>query len=200
MPREASAIEWSPALVLFIQTYVLNGGDADKARAEAMLPEDFDTTAFLAEPEVKDRISGLREAAITVAMENEDTIISRAINWAQADIADYFHFPESTRGPEFTNVAQIALRNIQNMPRTMRQRIKNLKVIPVQHQGVVVTHRVELELHDPMKANAEVARLKKVGEEISYSARERAQQLHDFLRELDEIHNVRDGEFPADDQ
>ena len=199
MTREADGIQWTPQLLLFVQSYVLTG-DTEKALADAQLPETFKVDEFLQHPEVASKVSELNEAALNVAMENENTIIARAINWAKTDIADYFHFPESTAGPEYTNVSRIEVKNIENMPRTMRQRIKSIKVKPVHFQGMIITHTVELELHDPMKANAEVARLKKVGEEVSYSARERAQMLHEFLLELEDIHNVRDGEFPPDDE
>lgn len=199
MSRDASpGVMFTPQLILFLHSLVLTN-DRVKAVADAQLPETFDVDSFLEQENVAQKLAELREAAIAVAMENEDTIIARSINWAHADIADYFHFPESSVGPEYTNLSGVKLKNVANMPATMRHRIKKIKISPIVQAGQVITHTAEIELHDPMRANAEVARLKKIGEEMNYSAQERAQQLYEFLTELETIHNVRDAEFPLDD-
>ena len=197
MPARDAPIEWTPQLIVFVQTYVLTG-DTEKALKDAQLPEDFNTEAFLADPIVSDKITELREAALAVAMQTDDLVKAEFLNWAQCNVADYLVFQESAATPGAINAARTKLKDLGSLPATMQKRIKKISFQTTQHQGEVVACMPVIELHDPMKAMAEFARLHKIGEEVSYSARDRAQQLHEFLLELEGIHNVRDGEFPPE--
>jgi hypothetical protein len=153
---------------------VVTTGDLKKA-AEFVGIDDETAAAWFADPEINEILVADRAAGLTTAMETRERVIARYAEVAAGDITDYFH-----DGGAEGEGGWFRLKDIKDLTPAQRRRIKKIK--PTQHG-------IELELHDPMRANDKLAEIMKLFEANtdSESAEDKAKLLRQLADEMEGV-------------
>lgn len=139
---EQNDLSFAPLRARFALEYAKNGGNATQAAIAAGYSENSAAqqgSAVLKDDRVQAAIKRHLNALAAVGGESRDTVLAREINWAQADIRDYF---------TATGDAVAILKPLGQLTDNEARRIKKLSW---NQYGPV------LELHDPGRANRNLA-------------------------------------------
>ena len=178
---DANGFIWTVPRQVFVRLYVATG-DVGIAARDSKLPEGDDPEALLEDESIKDAIAQLHGDVLRRIWETTDTVTARYSNIAEGNVMDYMTLGDKDQAGH-VRAGNIKLKDMERMPRHMQQRIKKLKV-----SAVGDNTNFEIELHDPMKANDMLAKLLGLdGDKDPEDAKLTAQQIHDFVNELDRL-------------
>lgn len=131
---------------------------------------------LLAQDVVQELVAQELRKVISSEGESEESVIARAANWANGDIGDYFE----------PNTGWTQIKDLTDLSAEQRRRIKKVKITPGEFGNTI-----DLELHDPMKANAELAKylgmLDKQSDDDLPTLEKMADDLRATLNEMDEV-------------
>lgn len=187
---------WTRERLTFARLYVA-GVDPSSAARDAKLPESEDVDELIKHPGFVVVCQRIHEYVLQKAAESEDSVIARLANWAQADVYDFFTWRE---GIEPGTMAELRLKDVSNMPKFMRQRVKSIESKTTVNAAGERTTNYKLEVHDAMRANIELAKLLGIGGVATEDAEDVANAIYEFLQEVEGIRAVEDGEFPPQEQ
>lgn len=132
---------------------------------------------LLAEQIVQDALAEEIRRVCKAEGVSEEAVIARAASWAEANMADYFHGDWN------------ALKAPEELTEEQQKRIKKVKVTQGEYGATI-----DLELHDAMKANTELAKylgmLDKHDESDMPSLEKMAEDLRHTLSAMDEVEGV----------
>jgi len=169
---------WTVPRQNFVKLYVATG-DAKSAARDAKLPDDDKTSELLEHVSVKAAIAELHEQVLRRIHESEDTVLSRYSNIAEGNLLDYIDFGDLDHRGRVV-MGNIKPKDIRMMPRHMQQRVKKFKISHTNDNT-----NFEIELHDPMRANEQLAKLLGLDGTEQGSSADFAEQVFSFLQELD---------------
>jgi hypothetical protein len=163
---------------------VVTTADVDKA-AEFIGIDRATADEWLNDPDVQAAIAHDTAAAVAVAGESRETIIARMVNWANADIGDYFEQrpvapPDPDGNAEPDAGGWFRLKSPGQLTADQRKRIKKIKW---------TQHGPEIELHDPMRANRDLAEAYAIFENKQEDKRPEdwATQLRELAGEMEKV-------------
>jgi len=176
---------WTRPRQIFVQLYVATDGDAKAAARDARLEED--PQELLDVPSVQAAIESLYEKVFARHFETRDSVISRLANVAEGNAVDYFDITAHPTRPGA--IQDMRPKDLRKLPIHMQKRVKKIS-LKYTAQG---DQNWELELHDPMTATRELARILGLynEENTDLDASDFAEAIHELLTKTDFEHQGR---------
>lgn len=172
----------------FVMFYVENGGNGTAA-AEAAGYGAAAQSAIdcLKNPKIKEQIAKYAALCTRNAAESRETIIGREVNWTKGDVTDYFN-DVPVRMDDGSPVMDasgmpVTTTELKPMNEWTKDQASRVKKISWNRNGVV------LELHDPMRANRNLAEYNGLTakEDQALGAEDAAQLIGAAMARMDEL-------------
>lgn len=169
---------WTRPRQIFVQLYVATDGDTKAAARDARLEEDPEE--LLQIESVRTAIEELQQRVFARAFETRDSVISRLANVAEGNIVDYWDVECHPTRPGA--IMSIKPKDIRQMPLHMQKRIKKMSLKYTANGDA----NWEIEMHDPMMATRELARILGLyHEEGDETPSDFADAIHNLLNDKD---------------
>lgn len=176
--RDTPSFQWTLKRERFCYFFARTG-KITKAAELAGFSAESDWAGKLLDLEpIRARVRQEVRNLLTANSENEETVIARWSNWANADIGDYFE-------------ADWQLKDITQLSEEQRRRIKKVKITHNQYG-----RNIDFELHDAAKANNDLANMFGLlrNEDEDAPAEETAKSIRELLRMMEEADGLTEAE------